>query len=254
MQTYLYLSTIPEALIASMLGPAEFGAYLATGTRKRSHGEAMFFEVRPGFTSDYFDLSRIARDCVAHTDGRPKHSVYLGVYRVLEHVPLSAIGKLHLVTKDGRVLALDQAPVPTAFEGAYHLYDEFCPVHPLVASKLDPPSFCHFVTDPARPVHVPRICFAELDVPELDSLTPESQIAVREAPPYLKHVYDCIHDVEQGRKETKTVDRTHQTGGWGRLLKNGFFTGDQHGLLFFPFPSLEELEAKHHDWWRSASL
>jgi len=33
METYLYLSLIPESLIASQLAPEEFGNYYAVGTR-----------------------------------------------------------------------------------------------------------------------------------------------------------------------------------------------------------------------------
>ncbi len=87
MQNYLYLSLIPESLVASMLPPEEFGAYLATGTRKRPHGRAMFFQIAPDFQSDYFDLASADRRCVPHPDGQPKHSVYLSIYRALEHIP-----------------------------------------------------------------------------------------------------------------------------------------------------------------------
>lgn len=43
MKRYLYLSLLPEALIASMLPPEEFGNYLAVGTKKRTRGQAIFF-------------------------------------------------------------------------------------------------------------------------------------------------------------------------------------------------------------------
>ena len=41
----VYLSLIPQALIASMLEPVDFGRYFAVGTRVHSRGEAIFFEV-----------------------------------------------------------------------------------------------------------------------------------------------------------------------------------------------------------------
>jgi len=44
MDMYLYLLLFPESLVASMLGPPEFGAYLATGTRKRAREQAMYFQ------------------------------------------------------------------------------------------------------------------------------------------------------------------------------------------------------------------
>ena len=38
------------------------------------------------------------------------------------------------------------------------------------------------------------------------------------------------------------------------LIASAFFLGDHDGLTYYPFPSVEELERDHHDWWRSASL
>ncbi len=44
MTVHLYLSMLPEALIASMLSPEEFGIYYAVGSQKKSRGQAIFFE------------------------------------------------------------------------------------------------------------------------------------------------------------------------------------------------------------------
>ena len=44
-QTYLYLSLIPQGLIASMLDPEAFGTFYSVGTRVHSRGESIFFEV-----------------------------------------------------------------------------------------------------------------------------------------------------------------------------------------------------------------
>ena len=251
-ETHLYLSLIPESLVASMLPPVKFGMYLTVGTRKRSRGEAMYFGLADDFRSDFFDLSRVARECVAHPDGQPKHSVYLGVYRVLEHVPLSAIGSLYLATKDGRVLELAQAELPPSFPGDYHLYDEICPVHPLIASSLNPVDFCRFITDPLNPIRVPRICFSEIDAPDLSEWS-KPRFVIGQSALYWKHVQDCIGDLLDGRKRTKTVDRIRCLPGWAGQLR-GIYVGDQEGVLFYPFPSPEELEEKHHSWWRSAWL
>jgi hypothetical protein len=252
-KTYLYLTTTPEALVASMLPAHEFGTYLATGTRKRSRGEAMYFSLRDDFASDFFDLSRVEKECVPHANGEPKHSLYLGIYRVLEHVPLSAINNLFLVTKDGRVLELTQAPVPTEYPGRFHLYDELCPVHPLVVSALNPPEFTRFITDPGKPLHLPRICFAEMQLGELaEGIQAKAPIDEKGQP--LVHIYDCIMALEGKPGQTKTVDRTHHPAGWCRAFKNGFFVGDQTGMIYFPFPAKEELEREHHEWLRSAAV
>ena len=97
MQTYLYLSLIPEALIASNLSPKEFGAYFATGSLRRNYSQAIFFEVDKSFECDYLPVSKIDELCVPHADGSPHKSVYLSIYRVLEHIPLSAIKNLFVV-------------------------------------------------------------------------------------------------------------------------------------------------------------
>ena len=47
MTVHLYFSLIPEALIASMLPPEQFGQYYATGHKYKSKGQAIFFEVDP---------------------------------------------------------------------------------------------------------------------------------------------------------------------------------------------------------------
>jgi hypothetical protein len=103
---YLYFSMTPESLISSMLPPEEFGHYLAVGTNKRTRGQAIFFEIDPDFQSDYFDLESIERRCVPHVDGKPKRSVYLSTYRVLENLPIENFRNLYLTTFDGKVLEL----------------------------------------------------------------------------------------------------------------------------------------------------
>lgn len=248
--SYLYLSLLPESLVASMLPPEEFGAYLATGTAKQPHGQAMFFSLKQGFQSDVFDLSDIDRRCTPHADGRPKHSVYFAIYRVLEHVPPDAIESLWLATAHGRCLELQRSETLHESPGKYHLYREICPVQPLIASSLGPAPFCRFITDPAKPIHVPRICFVEL---ELSGLADDPQHGSSANLPYhnMEHIRQCLAEVET--KQTKTVDRvSHQTILY-RCVKNGFFVGDQEKMVYWPYPTRDELETRYHSWWRCAN-
>ncbi len=69
----------------------------------------MFFEINPDLKSDYFDLARARKECVPHPDGRPKASLYISIYRAMEHVGLPDYGTLYLVTRDGRVLGIAAA-------------------------------------------------------------------------------------------------------------------------------------------------
>jgi hypothetical protein len=105
----LYLSLIPEALIASMLEPKEFGSYYAVGKKVHVFGEAMFFEVDPAFRSDDFPFHLADERCITQPNGDPKSSVYLGIHDVLARIPVSALGNLYLVTDDGRTLGLERA-------------------------------------------------------------------------------------------------------------------------------------------------
>jgi hypothetical protein len=253
MATYLYLSMSPESLVASMLPPKEFGAYLATGTRKQPHGQAIFFQVREGFRSDYFDLSQVEQRCKPHANGEPKHSVYLGIYRILEHVPLESLGSLWLFTMHGLGLELkaQQSTIPQTRE--YHLYQEICPVHPLIASSHSPDQYCKRITDTSQPISVPRICFLEL---QLAGLAQDPLHGSAAGLPYsnIDHIRFCLDDLRPGTgKDTKTVDRVWHQNFLYRCVKNGFFVGDQKGMLHYPFPSLAQLEDEYYAWWRCAN-
>jgi hypothetical protein len=245
------MSLIPESLVVSMLPAPEFGRYLAIGTKKRANEQAIYFELSNDFQSEYFDLQGAIQLCKPHEDGQPKHSVYASTYRVLEHVPLEAIGSLWLVTHNGLTLELKQGSLPTETEQIHHLFQELCPVHPLIASSLDPYEFCKFITDPKVRVSLPRICFVELRlgyVPEKPEISDQGDLPYKN----IKHLWSCILELTEKNKTTKTVNRTYLARVLYRCIKSGFYIGDQNTLLYYPFPSSEDLEKNHHKWWRWA--
>jgi hypothetical protein len=249
----LYLSLIPEALIASMLPPEEFGAYLAVGTRRRTLGQAMFFSVEGLKSSPVFDLEEARRRCVPHPSGEPKHSVYLAVYRVLEQVPQETLTRLYLVTPDGKVLGLERGAGLPDFQREFHLYQEICPVHPRIVSGLDPAAFVRHVTSPG-PIHLPRLCFADLRLGALAE-DPERG-SIHDLPYYaIEHLRDCLIQLKNNPgKGTKIVDRVHPQSFPYRSVETGLYLGDARNVAFFRFPSTEELQSKYYDWWRSASI
>jgi len=253
MAVHLYLSLIPEALIASMLTPEEFGVYYAVGTQKKSRGQAIFFEIDPKFRSDFFDIQAAVDRCVPHDDGSPKQSVYVSVYRVLENIPMKALLKMYLTTNDGRTLALEPGQMPKESEGL-HLYREIAPVPPLVVSALGPKEFYDLiVNDPVSLVKVPAVCFAEL---RLGALAEDPARGDRGDLPYqnIEHLRGCLVDLKTKFVSTKMVDRTPTNGIPYRTVKNGFYVGNQKKLLYFPLPSEKELVEKHYQWWRSATM
>jgi hypothetical protein len=58
---------------------------------------------------------------------------------------------------------------------------------------------------------------------------------------------------QDSNKHTKTVDRIHPQEFPYRCIKTGFYLGDQEKLLYYPFPSREELESTYYNWWRFAN-
>ncbi len=265
MNVHLYLSMIPEALIASMLTPEEFGVYYSVGSTKKARGQAIFFEIDPDFRHDYFRIEEGMRRCVPHEDGSPKRSIYISVYRVLEHIPLDFIQRLYLVTQDGRVLGLESSQEfpedlvlssRRRIEGTVglHLYQEVAPVHPLVVSTLGPHEFYDLIVKtPTSLLSLPAICFVELRLGEL--ATDPERGAVRDLPyPNIGHLRQCLVDLRTKTVHAKMVNRIQPASFPYRTIKSGIFVGNKEGLLYFPLPSQEELRAKHYRWWRSANM
>ena len=256
MTIHLYLSMMPEALIASMLTPEEFGVYYAVGSTKKSRGQAIFFELHPDFRHDFFQVEEGIRRCVLHEDGSPKRSIYISVYRVLEHIPLDVIQKPYLVTQDGRVLGMELSAEFSEGEetAGLHLYQEIAPVHPLVVSTFGPRAFYELIVkSPISLLFLPAVCFVELRLGELAE-DPERG-AVRDLPyANISHLRQCLVDIKTKTVHTKMVDRIHSASFPYRTIKNGVFVGNKEWLLYFPLPPWEELRAKHYCWWRSANM
>ncbi|QEG33778.1 hypothetical protein [Bythopirellula goksoeyrii] len=253
MDIHLYLMCYrTEALVASQLKAEEFGAYMAVGTQKKTFGNVVFFEIDPTFRSKELHLDQVEAKCKAHPDGTPRRSKYMSLYRVMERVPLSAYGKLHLTTRDGRVLSLNGRDFDeeNSSEGPF-MYAELCPLTSRVVSHLGPKAFAQRITDPKTTVCVPRIFFAETQV-ELDDGGHLASYL-----PYANpsHIEDCIREVEERpNKLGKTVDRNPPLAAFYRTIATGFYLGDSTGIKFYAYPDVATLDAEHHTWWRSASM
>jgi hypothetical protein len=254
MEKHLYLSLMPEALVASQLTPEEFGAYYAVGSEHKTQGQAAFFEIDPSFRDPFFPIDESLRVCVPHSDGRPKNSVYVGVYRIVEHVPLSALGRLYLATKDGRVLGVDRSPGIDADDPGLHLYHEIAPLHPLVVSALGPKAFHSFIMgDSKKNIAVPALCWVECKLGEL-ATSPEMG-EVHDLPyENIDHLRSCLIQLRTKNVSTKMVDRLNASGFSYRTIKNGVFYGTQEGLALYRLPPYELLKSDHYPWWRSANM
>ena len=252
MKKFVYLCITPESLIASHLDPSEFGSYLATGTRKRLRGQAMYLEVDADKIED-LPLNHLNEKLVAYKNGEPKRSLYLTIYRALEKTPLEAIKNLYLATDDGKVLELTPETYTSRDKNLIHLYQQLNPISTRVASKLSPPEFINFLTDPSKPVSVPRIILADL---KLNKLAKDPKAPIHDLPyPNPDHLRTCLSTLMASEQRlTKTVIRQFKRDLSYRTIENGFFVGDQDNYLYYPFPSTADLEGKYYSWWRSALI
>jgi len=253
MTVHLYLSLIPEALIASMLPPEEFAIYYTVGYSKKMRGQAMFIELDPDFRHDFFPVEQGIARCVPHEDGTPKRSVYIATYRVLEHIPLTNVDTLYLVTRFGEALALKRSEEYPSKEAGLYMYQEIAPKYPLVVSALPPLAMYEFLTqDSNSMIHLPALCFVEL---RLGELAADPEFGKVKDLPYegIHHLRECLLQLETKRVVTKMVDRVHTTEYPYRMIDSGIYVGNKEELAFFPLPPREELRNEYYRWWRSAN-
>jgi hypothetical protein len=252
MGKYIYLTIAPEALIGSMLPPVEFGRYMATGTKKSNKSQVLFFEldydqVKSIFNNDYFNTK-----CVSKPDGSPKSSVYLAIYRVLEFIPLSAIKSLYITSDHGHVLHLQSARYDekNMAKKEMHLFQELCPVTPLVASNLSPIEFLKKLTDGSLQIRLPKLFFADLNLGGLAN-DPLSGSAEHLPLAMVSHLRDCLEIIRtEDMKQMKTVNRNFSGTLLYRTIDSGFFLGSKDNILHFPFPPMDEIEKKNYEFFR----
>jgi hypothetical protein len=253
MRRYIYLTCNPEALVASMLPPEAFGLYLSTGTKKRNKGQVIFFEVDLDKILKLIDVDSLNKRCVAKPDGSPKSSVYLSVYKVLEMIPLDALKSLFLTTDHGIVLELKKAAYykATETENDLHLYQELCPVNPLVASSLAPSVFLKKLTDGSTPIVLPKLFIVELKLGEL-ATNPVSGSTENLPYPNIGHLRDCLEIIRgEYEKHMKTVHRIFSGELLYRTVDSGFYVGEKDDILYYPYPKMAELEKINYNFFRA---
>ena len=253
MKPFLYLSLMPESLVASHLPPDEFGAYLSTGSQKRARGQAMFFKLADDYAAARLATLGVGPDLDRAPSLQPRHSAYLSIYRALERTPVAALESLHLATDDGRVLDLKPASYTPEVGPRFFLYQEFCPVIPRVVSTLEPQAFAAAITDMSKAVSLPALVFAGLKLERLAD-DPEANGVDNLPYPNLPHLRDCLRELRaKPGKQTKTVIRFLQQDVLYRTVHRGFYVASTGGgFVFFPMPPRAELETTHYPWWRSA--
>ena len=237
-----------------MLEPEDFGSYMAVGSRKGHQELIVFLEVDKPFDGP-FDWKYAEKKCVHHEDGRPKHSVYLSIYRALENIPVGCMGALYLVTKDGKSVKLTSVPYETPENlPAYYVYQELCPVTPQVVSRLDPAAFAQYLTREEHKIHLPKMVFTDLkriDFDDLERMGNLGGIYDRK----IEHLRLCIKEVtEIPDKINKTLTRQGAQSFTYQAIDRGFYVADKDHFLHYPMFSLDELRANHYYWAKSALI
>jgi hypothetical protein len=198
-------------------------------------------------------MESLNKRCVAKPDGSPKSSVYLSVYKVLESVPVAALKSLYLTTDHGCVLELKKAVYDKTREpgNALHLYQELCPVNPLVASSLAPSVFLKRLTDGSIPIVLPKLFFVELYLGEL-ATNPLSGSAEHLPYPNIGHLRDCLEIIKgEYEKQMKTVHRIFSGELLYRTIDTGFYVGTKDDIVYYPYPKMAELEKINYNFFRA---
>ena len=255
MQIHYYFTIFPmEGLVASQLDPDDFGSYMATGSKKGSSERLIFCELAKEFGSD-FDWNYAHENCIEHPNGDPKNSLYLSIYRVLEYIPLEAMGNLFLTNTDGRTLKLERQEYrePETVQ-QFFVYKELCPVTPIVVSSLPPKEFAVDMTTPKTMTYVPKLVFADLKI--IDFKNPDEtgnigKIYERKT----EHLKDCVYSVTEVRdKVSKVFDRSQLESFSFQTIREGIYMSDGSTILEYPMKTIEELREHHYDWARSAMI
>ncbi|MBT3275882.1 MAG: hypothetical protein HN368_22225 [Spirochaetales bacterium] len=256
MAIHYYLSVFPmEALIASQLDPAQFGAYMATGSKKGSKEQIIFIEVDGGF-GEVFDWKLAKDNCVPHPNGDPKHSLYLGVYRILERTPIKSFRSMYLTTRDGRTIELEKKEyVQPENEGrGYFVYQELCPSNPVIVSRLAPGAFGKYMTSDTNKVSMPTLAFTDLKVINFDDRENTGNIGSL-YDNKVPHLMQCISEVTSGEMKTnKTLTRTHVESFAFQTIDHGIFVSNGEEICMYRMPSIEEIKKIDYDWGRSANI
>ncbi len=253
---HLYLILFPnEALVASQLSPEEFGKHYSVGSLRHLTGKVIFAEINIDYRQDYLRIEEALKNTDSGIPGRPKRTKFVKSYRVLEHTDFAAIEKLYLVTTDGAVLGLNKSEEPANYgvTSRVRLYQELCPLRLLVASNLDPRQFGHYITKETWSKGAPKIFFTEYDIDvestvnskEVRGLGPLPNVNPTNLPTALRELQ------ADPDKKTKTVSLNPNLDVMSyKAIKHGFWFSGGGATTYYRMPSMEELNTKHHAFWR----
>ncbi|HUZ17834.1 MAG TPA: hypothetical protein VMV68_05570 [Spirochaetia bacterium] len=245
------------ALVGSQLTPEQFAKHYTTGSRRSYNGKVIFAEVDSTFRDPYFDIDGVIGEIVPHPDGSPKATKFISSYRVLEHLDFDSLKSLYLTSPEGFCLELESAPYKDVHKpGLIRLFAEIAPMRMLVLSNYDFIQFSGNITDPRNRKGAPKLFYTQidLDIPEFVEeyeQNPFTQPAVASIhPSALRDGYLQLKD--NAGKHTKglcldsSLDRIPY-----KLIRHGFMFASREKNLFYPMPTMAEIEKRNFKFWRT---
>ncbi len=259
MEKHLYTILYPrEALVSSQLEPEPFARHYCHGTARYYSGKLIFVELDPSFRNPYFDIDGGFAKTVPHESGRPKSTLFISTYRILEHVDLKAFKKLYLVNPDGGTMGLDQAnyDVQHVDDGHFRIMADLAPTSFLSLTKLNLPEYGQFFTDTRLMKRLPALGYTQLELHTDEFLQELEEFPMMESPISCVHptrLRDAIEELEgEENKQVKSLSLTAPfTSIPFKLIKRGFMFVKEGESIFYPIPSLDEIWDKHPRFWRS---
>ncbi len=253
---HLYLILYPnEALVASQLSPEAFAKHYSVGSPRHFMGKVVFAEVDVNYRDpdDYLRVDEYLRQ-TEKPDG-PKRTKFVKSYRVLEHIDLSALQCLYLVTTDGAVLGLDKSPEPVDTEPRVRVYQELCPLQLLVASNLVPHQFGCYITEESWSKGAPKIFFCQYDI-DVEAVVENNQVAGFHMGPLPNvnptNLPTALRELQHNPdKRTKTISLNPNLDAMSyKAIQPGFWFADAVSTVFYRMPTMDELHEQHYAWWR----
>ncbi|THB64702.1 MAG: hypothetical protein D6B26_04640 [Spirochaetaceae bacterium] len=256
---HLYVILHPNpSLVLSQLEPQEFALHYVSGSTRYYDGKLIFSEIDINYRNDFFPIDQALEQLVPHSDGTPKATKFVSIYRVLEHIDVTTIKKLYLSTPDAALLELEASneDLSSSKPGALRVFAEITPLKMLVMTKLGFAEFGKAITKTDDPLRfVPMLFYTQL---EFDT---EAFLVDFERNPLMQSPIPGLHPnkLRDAISELKAVDSKISKvlaldSSFNRIpyryVKHGFIfsAGEKH--VYFKMPTIREVEEKNYRFWK----
>lgn len=255
---HLYMILYPNcSLVGSQYSPEQFAKHYMSGSTRYYTGKLVFAEIDINFRNPYFKIDKGLEELVPHPDGRPKATKFICSYRVLEHIDFGAIKSLYLSTPEGYILELKEGTHDAPhLPGFLRTFAEIEPLHMLVLTKYNFVEFGKNITDPNNTKGAPKFFYTQIELDTKEFLKEFEENPFMQPPLLTIHpskLRDAIHELSvHEEKNTKglalncPLDQIPY-----KMIRHGFMFASQEETLYFPMPSLEEIERTNYRFWRS---